>query len=634
MDNSVLFQKIKVGRQTLSSRFVMPAMNAHATDNNAFKERGIAYFAEHAKGGFGLIVTEFVAVDPWGMGSLKECAAWSDDCIKDFRKLADAIHQYDAKIVAQMHHAGFVSKSNDPDFVAKAPSHLVLPNGKEFDGYTLEEVHQIRDRFISACERMYKAGMDGVEIHGAHGYLLTQFQSKKYNKRIDEYGGTLENRFRLTREIIEGARKVCGDDFIIGYRINGKDGDGPNDITLTEAASYCRMAEEAGADYISVSHHAIISPYFEDPGFNLGAAEEIKKYVSVPVIGVGRINDEHLAEDAILSGKCDLVALGRQSICDPHFPEKVRNGESKYIFRCLGCHQRCSPDVGCEEDDVGSSCMINPFTHKELRWTLDATDTPKKVAVIGAGCAGLQSAWVLAARGHKVDLYEKKDHIGGNLTAAAYPPKKYGFLQVINTEKNLCEKYGVMFHLNTKVDEKMLKESGAEVVIDCTGSVPITLNVKGIDRYCNAEDVLTGKHTVKGKKVAVIGGGTVGVETAEFLDANGITSDVIEMTSEIAADMVSPVRNRLLKNLNGKVGFCTDCKVVEIRDDNSVVVENNGQTKVLEGYDDVIIAAGYRSAKELDLNGLNAECYVIGDAAKARNAKMAIYEATKLAVRL
>lgn len=636
MNNSVLFKEIKIGKQVVKNRFVMPAMNSHATDDNAFKDQGVAYFTERAKGGFGLIITEFVAVDPWGMGSLRECAAWDDECIPYFKRLADSVHQYGTKIVAQMHHAGIASKSNDPNFPGpKGPSDIVLPNGKQFKGLTIDEIHQIRERFISACVRMKKAGLDGVEIHGAHGYLLTEFQSKKFNKRMDEYGGTLENRFRLTKEIIEGVRRECGEDFIVGYRINGKDGDNPNDINLTEAGSYCRLAQEAGADYISISHYTVIPPYFDDPGFNLDASEEIKKYVSVPVIGVGRINDEHIAENAINSGKCDLVALGRQSICDAYFPKKIFDGDTDLIYRCMGCHQRCSPDIGCEEEDsIGSSCMINPFSHKELIWKIEKTDSPKHIVVIGGGCAGLQAAWVLAAKNHKVDLFEKEDHVGGNLVVASYPPKKYGFIQAINTEKNLCNKYGVNFHLNETVTQEKLEKLDADIVLDCTGSVPLRLNIKGMDRFANAEDVLLGKHVVAGKRVAVIGGGTVGVETAEFLDINGIKVDVIEMAAEVAADMVPPTRMRLLKNLNGKVNFFTNSKVVEIKDDNSIVIDVNGETKELPAYDDVVVATGYKSRNELDFSKLGIEHYALGDAKKARNAKMAIYEATKLAITL
>lgn len=632
MKESILFQPLKIGAVELKNRFVMPAMNAHSTDHNQFLERGVAYFTERIKGGFAMVITEFMAVDPNGLGSLREAGAWDDSFIPSLQVLTQSIHEAGGVIIAQMHHAGMKSQSHDPKFVPKAPSQTFSSGGSVLEAYSLEDIENLKNSFISSAERMKRAGFDGVEIHGAHGYLLSQFQSKRWNHRIDAYGGNYENRFRLTRQIIEGVREACGKDFVIGYRVNATDGNEADDTNLKDTCVYARMAEKAGADYISVSHYDILSPYFMDPGFNADAAGEVKKHVRIPIIAVGRINDEYIAENIIFSGKADLIALGRQSICDPHFPNKVFEGKKELIFRCMGCQQRCSPDVGCEPEDIGSSCMINPFSGKELKWKIERCETPKKIAVIGAGCAGLQSAWILAARGHDVTVYEKTAQSGGHLIAASVPPKKYGFLQAVYTMEQHCRLYGVKIMYCTEITKDSLKKLDADCIIDATGSEAFRPDISGIEKYPIAEDVLSGKNYICNKKVAILGGGSVGLETAEYLLQYRNDVDVIEMKDCVGSDMVPPVRSALLKKLSEKAGIYTGALLLEADAENALYIRQNETDRKLTGYDEVVIAMGYRSRRQLDLQDFKKEHYTIGDAEQVMNAKMAIYKATKLAL--
>lgn len=634
MKNSVLFQPIKIGTLEIKNRFVMPAMNSHTTGENKYLDRGVAYFTERAKGGFGLVITEFMAIDPDGLGSLGEPGIWDDCFIPSLQVLTDSVHKAGGRIFSQLHHAGYGSRSHNPNFIPKAVSKTLDANGNVVEAYTISEIKEIIEKFIAGAKRAKAAGFDGVEIHGAHGYLISQFLTVKSNKRFDEYGGNYENRFRIAKEIIEGVKRECGRDFPVSFRLNSVDGNEPEDNSLIDSSIYAQMAVKAGADVIHVSFGTAITTYFNDPGFNVENARHIKKSIHVPVIVVGRINDENVARQAIESGAADMVALGRQSICDPHFPEKVYHGKNHLIFRCMACMQRCSPEIGCEEGDMGVSCMINPFTGKELRWKMNEAETPKKIAVIGAGCAGLQSAWILAARGHQVTIYEKSDHVGGNLVAAAMPPKKYGFLQAIYTEEQHCREYGVRINLNTEITEENISDLDADVVIISTGSTPLIPNIPGLSGRTTAQDVLLSKKLIQNKKVAVLGGGSVGVETAEYLLKFGNKIDVIEMRSDIAVDLAPPVRKDLLGKIEGKVRLYPNTMLVSIDEENCLHVKQGEDEKVMGAYDEIVAAMGYRNYNPFAELKSDKEIIVIGDAAKARNAKMAIYEATKLGVTL
>lgn len=637
MREDILFEPLKVGSKTITkSRFVMPAMNAHSVDEHTFKERGIAYFLERSKGGFGMLVSEWLAPDPDGLGSLKQAAIWDDSYIEGLSHLTEAVHKEGSLIIGQLHHAGYKSQSLKEGFVPKAVSPINV-RGKVLETYTTEEIKEIINKFIKAGKRAKKANFDGVEIHCAHGYLFGQILSKNLNRRVDEYGGDYQGRFKAVKEIINGIKKECGKDFIVGMRINAYDGLTPYENTtdennLNDYCIYAEMGEEAGIDYISVSHRGIILTYVEDPGFNQDAVMEIKKHVSVPIIYAGRVNDVNVAINILQNKKADLIALGRESICDPHFPIKIKEGKTNLIYHCMGCQQRCSPDIGCEEDDIGSSCMLNPFSNKETRWKIEEAKTKKNVTIIGAGCAGMQAAWVLAARGHNVTVYEASKEVGGNLIAAAVAPKKLGFTQAIYTIYQHCLYYGVKFELNHKVTQEEIEKMNSDVVIDATGSKPFRPNIKGASELPFAEDVLLKRMAISGKKVAIIGGGSVGLETAEILMKDNKV-DIIEMDSAIAKDMVPMVKTKIMPKMVGKVNMMTDTKVLEIND-KTIKVEVASKTKELTGYDYILLASGYKARKEINVNVLAKEHYEIGDASQVSNAKFNIYNATKLGLKI
>ena len=481
-----------------------------------------------------------------------------------------------------------------------------------------------------------------MEVHGAHFYLIAQFLSKYANKRVDEFGGDYEGRFRFAKLVMENIRKKCGEDYPMLFRISADEFlDGGN--TLEDCVIYSAMAEAAGAAAIHVSTGSgiggnIVTPQFFEPGFNEDSAAAVKRAVGIPVIAVGRINDPAVAEHILRTGKADMVTLGRQSVCDPEFPKKLAQGRRDEIFHCAGCMQRCYYGKGCEEDDTGISCILNPFTGKESRWIMAPAEKPKRILIVGAGVAGLEAAWILAKRGHRVTVWEKNSLPGGNFRLAAVPPHKTDFAKAIGTYVTLGKKYGVTFQFGKEATEETVLAEQADAVILATGAKPLVPRIPGLDpeKLTFAGDILSGRTIVGKKKVLIMGGGLVGCELAEFLNLYGNEVTIVEMQSMLAKEDVSRSRVVLMERLR-KAGTrqLTDTRIMELLPDG-IRAERNGELQEFRGYDVLVMALGYRNYNPLEepLRQHGSEVYVIGDAARARNAKFAIYEGAKLGLSL
>ena len=352
-----LFTPMKIGKLEIKNRFVVPAMDSHYTnEEHYFTNQAVNYYGERAKGGFGLIFTEFLCVSEEGLAEKTQAGIYDDCFIDMLSKITERVHENGGKIFAQLQHSGRLQGKGTTSLMPVGASNLPNPsNPQKVHELTVDEIQGIIQKFVDAALRAQKAGFDGVEIHGAHGYLLAQFLSKDVNKRVDQYGGNITNRARIVCEIVEAVKKACGQDYPVVVRTSGDEGYvGGNSIE--DAMVHAMCFENAGADAIHISYGEAIRSYYVKSGFNIENVKRVKEVVSIPVIGVGRINDATLALSAIRSQAMDFVALGRQSICDPHFPEKVQGGRLDEILTCTGCMQRCLYTNMFEEGYGTSGC--------------------------------------------------------------------------------------------------------------------------------------------------------------------------------------------------------------------------------------------------------------------------------------
>lgn len=632
-----LFEPVRIGSLELKNRLVMPAMNSHyADEQHHYTPQACNYYGERALGGFGLLITEFLCVSEEGLAYPMQAAIYDDCFIPTLQKLTQRVHENGGRIFAQLHHAGrmqgkgstplpAVGASNIPDAANMIPVHEL----------TTEEIPAVEQKFVEAAVRAKQAGFDGVEVHGAHGYLLAQFLSRGVNKRVDRYGGSITNRARIVCEIVAGIKKACGADFPVSVRTSGDEGySGGNRID--DAVAQCLLFEQAGADVVNVSHGIAIHSYYSESGFNIANVKRVKDALKIPVIGVGRMNDPTLILGALESGSMDLVALGRESVCDPHLPEKIREGRLDEILTCTGCMQRCLY-VNSFEEGFGISCMINPFSGKEGIWEIREAKQKKKIGIVGAGVAGLQAAWILAKRGHQVTVYEKEATAGGQYRLAAVPAMKQELAKTVATYLVFCEKYGVKIRYGVKADRELLaKEQFDEIILAC-GAQPLVPRIEGIDgeQVCLANDILSFRKLLQNQNVVVLGAGLVGVETAEVLAGYGNRVTVVDMLDRAAPLAPARPRENLLARLAGaKVRFQLNSKVLRINSDG-IDYEEQGEKKTLSGFDAVVLAFGSKADTALyeELAGWE-HVHRVGDACQAADAKKAIYEATKLGMKL
>ncbi len=632
-----LFTPKNIGNLTIKNRFVVPAMHSgSATLEHLFSEHSYSYFEARAKGGFGLIFTEFMCISEEGLASDTEVGIYNDSFIPNLKGLTDRIHKYDTLIFAQLHHAGNqantkVTKST-PVGASSIPAKNKLENVHEL---TTQEVWDLIGKFSDAAVRAKEAGFDGVEVHGAHGYLIAQFLSKYFNKRTDDFGGNVSARAKFATEVIKSIKEKCGNDYPVVIRVSGVE-ESPYGNSIIDTIAQSILYEKAGADAIHVSYGAPIQSYYAQPGYNTKNAKQVKQAVSIPVISVGRINDPAIAESIIASGDADFVALGRQSICDSNFPNKVKENKIDEIFHCMACLQRCIYGQKSEDSEIGVSCMINPFSGKEDEWLIEEAKTKKSVTIVGAGPAGLQAAWILGKKGHKVTVLEKDDKLGGQLRLASVPPMKHDLSRAIHTYEVLAKKHNVEILRGVEVNPEVLEKYKSDICILATGSAPVIPPIKGIDNenVYKANDILDGKFVVGNKKVLVVGAGLVGCETAEFLSEFNNDVSIVDMIKEMAPLLAKPARKILLNTLaEHDVNFYPETKVLEFVEDG-IKYENPNGIGELSGFDLIALAIGSRSYNPLleTANTLFNETYSIGDAKKASDAKIAIYEASKLAL--
>lgn len=627
-----LFSPMKIGKVEIKNRFIVSAMvvNYCAEDGNA-TERYIAYHEEKAKGGWGLIVTEDYAVDPTGRTFFNEPGFWSDSQIESHSELTRRVHAHGAKIFAQIFHGGRQTNSYITGTQILAPSAIPCPSKKEMPrALTTAEVKELIEKFGDAALRAKKAGFDGVQIHGAHGYLVSEFVSAYSNKRTDEFGGSLINRARFPVEIVKNIRKKCGEDFAIDYKISGSEFvDGG--MTIEDTKAVVMMLEKAGIDSVNISAGVHESWYtqVQPPCFGHGwladYAADVKKIAHIPVTVVGRVNDPFVAEAIIAGGKADAAYMGRASLADPHLPNKAAKREYESIRHCTACLQGCS---GMLDLDKAVTCTLNPTLGREKELEVVPTEKRKRIFVAGAGPAGAEAAIVAAQRGHDVTVYEKEAEIGGMYRTASVPPWKGELASFISWQRYTMEQLGVKLLLGTPLTVETIEKEKPDSVILATGSLPTMPPIKGIDnRFVHsAIDVLNGDISFESKKVCVIGGGMIGSEVANFLATHNCRVSIVEMRSAIAAEEPSSVAYFLMKSFREHdVDMYVNASVGAINADGTVSISVDGCEKLLGKFDGVIIATGMKAYNPLEEKIADkVETVVVGDAKKASNALVAI----------
>ena len=636
-----MFSPIQIGPMTVKNRFVVPPMgNNFANSDGTWSDESVAYYGERAKGQFGLITIEATVVHKGAKGGPKKPCLYDDNSIESLKKITDACHEEGAKVSIQLQNAGPEGNAKNAGAPIQAATAIASADGRDIpEEVSTEKVYELVKGYGEAAERAMKGGADAVEIHMAHGYLVNSFMSPRTNKRVDEFGGNFENRMRFSRLIIEEVKKKTEGKIAVLARINSTEDmfGGLDNHDMCAVASYL---EDCGIDGLHVSRAVHLKDeYMWAPtgihgGFSAELVANIKKCVSIPVITVGRYTEPQFAEQIIKMGNADLVAFGRQSLADPHTPQKAMEERLEDLTPCIACLQGCVANMYAGNPVC---CLTNPFLGHEAE-PLEKAEEPKKVMVIGGGVAGLSAAFIAKERGHEVTLYEAGDVLGGNMRLAAYPPGKGDITNMIRSYIHRCQKDGVKIVMNCEVTPELIKEEKPDSVIIATGSKTLILPIEGNDNpaIIHGSDLLDGKRAA-GKKVLVVGGGMVGCETAAFLGEQEHDVTVIEFRDTVGADVIHEHRVYLMKDFEDYgIKEITGAKVCKFYEDGVEYETADGVRHESRGYDSVILSMGFRNYNPLEekIKDLVPETHVIGDAIRARRALDATKEAYEVASRI
>ena len=635
-----LFSPITVRKMELANRVVMPPMGTSLGNPDAtVSEALLAYIRRQARGGAGLIITEITAVHPSGAVWESQLGAYDDRSIPGLKNLADVVHEAGGKAALQLHHAGreslYLLNKGEAIGPSAVPS---LVFGQAPREMTLEDIREIIHSFGQAAIRAREAGFDAVEVHGAHGYLLTQFLSALSNRREDQYGGGFSNRARFLIEVLEEVRRGVGEDFPVLLRISAEEFI-KNGYTVEDIQTILPDLVKAGADVIhaSIGTHGspggvTSAPPEYEPGFNVWRARKIKESVDVPVIAVGRFTDPTLADEVIGRGDADLVAFGRQQLTDPDYLIKAREDRFDEIRKCIACNQGCIERLLLEAKTI--RCAINPETGQELIYPHGPAKVSRKAWIIGAGPAGLTAAYEATRLGHKVSLFEKEEKPGGQVHFASQAPFKGVYGEWIWWLIAQVERAGVQIQTNTRVTDTMIDEGEPEVVILATGGEKILPSIPGIDlpMVCDAWQIL-GQDVQGQENVVVVGGGVIGMETADFLIERGSKVILVEVLKASPVAKFTSHGYMLHKRLReGGCRFLFNTEVESIQED-SVTVISEGNRETLSPVDQVVIAIGMRPREDLKntLRERGIRHSIVGDALEVRRIMEATEEGARAA---
>lgn len=660
MKYSKLFNPIKIGSITIKNRFAMAPMGplGLADANGGWNQRGIDYYVERAKGGTGLIITGVTffdqVVEKQDPSTVPNPLYKPVNFVKTSREMTERIHAYGSKIFLQL-SGGFgrvTIPTNVGDIPPIAPS--AIPHrwlDKTCRAITVDEIHAIVKQFGEAAFHAKRAGFDGVQIHAVHeGYLIDQFAISMFNQRTDEYGGSLENRLRFAKEIVEEIKKTCGDDFPVTLRFSvksmikdwrvgalpgedfeekGRDTEeGLKAAKLLESYGYDALDTDVGTYDAWWWNHP---PMYQKKGLYREYCKMVKEVVDIPVFCAGRMDNPDMALEAIENGECDVIDLGRPLLADPDYCNKLRCGKITQIRPCISCHEGC---MGRVASYSLLNCAVNPQAARERVNAYEPILKKKKVLIVGGGVAGCEAARVLAIRGHQPVVYEKGSRLGGNLIPGGAPDFKEDDIALADWYTNELNRLGVHVHLNTELNEEEIKAMDYDTVILATGSKPKVFSLGDDSHTYTAEQVLL-KQKDAGKKTVVVGGGLVGCETALWLAQNGIHVTIVEALDKVMAvnGPLCAANKEMLEALlpfNG-VEIITGAKVTEFANGEVKVDTKEGSKTIMS--DSVILSVGYKEENTL-YNNLQfdiPDLYLLGDAKKVSNIMYAIWDAFEVA---
>ncbi len=655
-----LFSPITINKTEIKNRVAYPSLGLLFSYDKKLNDRYFHFYVERARGGAGIVTVGPVGIDELGSGIAAPSLA-TDEAIPSFRELADAINREGAASWIQLFHAGGYAYS----FMiggkqALAPSAIYSRYTKETPKeMTIDDIKTVQEAFVRAGERAKEAGFTGVEIIGSAGYLVTQFLSPLKNQRTDEYGGSFENRTRFIREIIQRMRERLGPDYPVTIRMAGNDFV-PGSNTSLDTPEFAKHYEECGIDAINVTggwHESRVpqlSMELPRGGFAY-LAQNIRNHVSVPVIASNRISDPLIAEQMLVDGMADMINLGRVLIADPYWPQKAMEGRVDEIRPCVSCSQGCTDELFSGRPVF---CLANCQAGFEESRTIETAESPKKVMVVGAGPGGLEAAYRAAEAGHQVSLYDKEEDIGGQLWIAGTPPHKQEIWELIRFYDTMLDKYEVEVSLGIEVDIDFIKNEKPDHVILAEGAEPMLPPIKGMEggKVISAWDVLR-EDPPLGRRIAIIGGGAVGLETAQFLATKGTISPetlaflftynaesperlrelllkgnkevvVFEMLEKAGKDVGRSTKWILLGNVEMHgVQTITGAKVTSV-ENGIVTYERDGKTETME-FDDIVNAVGSRSVRKIAdaVATTGVPHSIIGDSVRPAKINDAIHEA-------
>jgi mycofactocin system FadH/OYE family oxidoreductase 2 len=642
----VLFEPIQIGSLRIRNRFFISPHTTNYIDANGIPDaRAVHYYAERAKGGVGLMAMGASTVTGGSARVKGATNAFDPRAIDAWRRIADAVHTYDGRILAMLSHFGRLGRTGDGRPLV-APSPIIDWNFHHSVPHELglEEIRSLVQAFADAAARVREGGMDGIELQGAHGFLIAQFLSPATNRRADAYGGDFERRLRFCLEVVDAVRRAVGTDFVVGMRISG-DELVPGGLTLTDSCAIVQRLEQTrqidfidvsggtDGDLMSLALH--IPSMYVPPGNLVPLAAAVKQVTKLPVFCVGGIRDPAMAAKIVASGHADMVGMVRAHIADPHLVTKIREGRLEDIRRCIGCMQACTEALS---NELPISCVYNPVTGREEEWgTIAPATRRRRVVVVGGGPGGLETARVAALRGHTVTLFESEDELGGQLRLAARLPRRDNFLEVIRFLSHQISKLHITVRVGCRAEPASVLAETPDCVVIATGARPaVPEDFPESERLIHVADVVAGRRATGDSVLIVdVDGHLRGCGTADMLAGEGkhvrIASEQIYVGANIDLKTLYPLYRRLYEQ---RVEMLPLTRLVGWDNGKPVIADIfTGNQSTLADVDSVVWSSpgAAETSLAVQLREAGLEVHLVGDCIAPRRLESAIIEAQSVA---